>query len=119
LPGKQAAGQSQTHGGVTLEVPTGARVPIAAMEGGGELTPQQQVAVDEILQDFKKEIVELQTAGEGGAASANDAWEAARKRADERYRILFGDAAYNAMQIQAAREALAEKQRQADGTTGQ
>jgi len=88
-----------------VNVPAGSRVPAAELEDLQQRTPQQQNALTKIMTDFHTEIQQSMTP----AGPDPVVWENARLRADERYRILFGDAAFNALTIKAALEALGEK----------
>lgn len=90
-------------GGGIIPVPAGARVPIAALDPIENRPPPQRAALERILDDFQNEV-----AGATGAESG-PAWEQARRRADERYRILYGNDAYNQLTMQAALEALEER----------
>lgn len=98
------SGQSSSRE-LNLPVPLGAKVPAAVVDVTPDYTPQQTQALESIIGDFEKEIAE----GASQGLTETQAWEAARMRADNRYRVLFGDAAYNMMSMQAAIEALEEK----------
>ena len=93
--------------GTELPVPFGARAPAAAFENPDKLSGPQRKALTGILQEFQNDVL--------NSPPESPVWETARARADERYRILFGDAAYNARTMQAALEALNEKK---GGSTG-
>lgn len=98
------SGQSSSRE-LNIPVPLGAKVPAAVVDVTPDYTPQQTQALDAIIADFEKEIAE----GASQGLTETQAWEAARMRADNRYRVLFGDAAYNMMSMKAAIEALEEK----------
>jgi len=122
-PGATFAAPVQANGandaGVSeqeLAVPLGARVPAALMDDSPNLTPQQAQALDTISSDFVD-----QASPQGNASTpkpspapnspkTNDNWNSALTAADEQYRALFGDAAYNARGMQSAVEGLHEQQ---------
>ncbi|OJV22741.1 MAG: hypothetical protein BGO12_03415 [Verrucomicrobia bacterium 61-8] len=69
-------------------------------------TPQQNAALDTIAQDFADEVAQLPSDGSGQKSAL---WQQAAQRADDRYRMLFGDDAANNLQVKAAREVLQQQ----------
>lgn len=96
-----AAGNSRES---NLPVPEGAVIP-AAFYDNEPRSPQQEAALNRILEDFDKNV----TAPSPGL-SEQETWAAAKKIADNQYLTLFGFNAYNERHLQAAKEALKEKQ---------
>lgn len=96
-----AAGNSRE---ANLPVPEGAVIP-AAFYDNEPRSPQQEAALNRILEDFDKNV----TAPSPGL-SEQETWAAAKKIADNQYLTLFGFNAYNERHLQAAKEALKEKQ---------
>lgn len=87
-----------------IAVPPGAIAP-AALYDDEPKTPQQEAALERILNEFQEGVSE--DAGQG--LSQTEIWEAARLQADRRYLTLFGWQAYNARHLQSAKEAVHEK----------
>jgi hypothetical protein len=72
----------------------------------GQKAAQQQIA-NQFANDLAKAAADGTATGTADGTSVDAAaWAAAQQRADEHYRLLFGDDAYNQKTIQAAREAL-------------
>lgn len=91
-----------------LPVPRGTRLPAVVIEEA-TLTDPQSAAADAITDDFIADISEPKTDGDRGALHGEKSrWDSATADADERYRMLFGDQAYNAHTMAAALEALAD-----------
>ncbi len=88
-----------------IDVPFGAKVPAVVLDTAEERPAPQQAALAEILADFSEDVAGITP----DSPDATRIWEQARLRADERYRILFGDDAFNALTMKAAVEALQEK----------
>jgi len=88
-----------------IDVPFGAKVPAVVLDNAQERPAPQQAALAEILADFSEDVAGITP----NSPDATRIWEQARVRADERYRILYGDEAFNALTMQAAIEALQEK----------
>lgn len=108
---EQAVSDSQGQGARVapdISVPSGMKVPAAALDNGDNVTPQQRAELDEILENFSQDVAAVNPAAP--TPSQLETWEAARKKADNSYRVLFGNAAFNALTMDAALEALAEKQ---------
>jgi len=95
-------------GAIEYQIPANASVPAVLLPPDAPLSPVQQAAVDQIIEDFDASL--------GSESSRNGAvpttpvsradWEAQRLTADERYRLLFGDEVHNARTLDAAREGL-------------
>jgi hypothetical protein len=82
---------------IEIEVPFGAKVPIVFLDDTPRPAPQERV-LEQIMEEFTQ------------AVETNPAnWDAARERADHRYKILYGDAAYNQLTMGAALQALEER----------
>lgn len=90
---------------LNIDVPFGAVVPAAVVDNAENRSPQQQAVLNKILTDFQSDVA----APASGSQSRLDTWNQARSRADEQYRVIFGDAAYNQMTMKAALDALPEK----------
>lgn len=100
-PGQSGAAAAADPIELNIEVPFGAKVPAAAVDDTPGLTAPQKKVMQQILVDFQNDVA---------AAPDNlTTWEQARAKADDRYRVIFGDAAYNQMSTAAALEALQEK----------
>jgi len=85
-----------------LVVPTGARVPAILMDAG---SPQDGVPINSIISGIIDEFVETINEAQRTNQNMQEAWEEARQTADERYRLFFGDDAYNGATLEAAIEA--------------
>lgn len=84
-------------------VPTGAQLPAAFLDQR-ELPLPQRRAIDRMANEFI-DAVSADIVGSNELA----AWNSARASADQKYITLFGHAAYNALHLQAAKEAVREK----------
>jgi hypothetical protein len=84
--------------GFVYEIDPGVKAPVALAGTGEPLPPPQAAAIEQIGRDFDRAV-------EAGGGT-EEAWESARKAADERYRLLFGDEAFNQKTLREAREAL-------------
>jgi hypothetical protein len=84
--------------GIIYEIDSGVKAPVALAGTGEPLPPPQAAAIEQIGQEFDRAVA--------AGGDTEEAWEAARKAADERYRLLFGDEAFNQKTIREAREAL-------------
>lgn len=121
------AGETQSPLGVRLA--TNVRLPAAAMPNDLKLTEVSRKALQDILDDYYRELAlgivpeeeavdpemnppqtgQIETAdnGERTLIVTNGAVaDAARKRADQRFRALFGNAAYNRITMHAQMELL-------------
>jgi hypothetical protein len=74
------------------------------------LPPPQRRILDRIANDFM-DAVAVDPAGQN-----RDLWETARETADQQYIKLYGHAAYNALHLRAAREAVREQRSTATTT---
>lgn len=77
------------------------RAPVVFLPEDRPLTPPMEKFLENVRDEFDAAI-----------AAADDpatVWEAARQRADDRYRLLFGDDAYNRKTMRDAMEALKSK----------
>ena len=92
---------------VMLELDRGVQRPIALLESGKKLTGEQAKAKDQIAEEFETKISEAARAPSGNAAPVDQVWLEEQARANERYRLFFGDDAYNVEIVRAAQEALA------------
>lgn len=83
------------------EIPAGMRAPVVFLPEDRPLTPPMEKFLENVRDEFDATI-----------AAADDpatVWEAARQQADDRYRLLFGDDAYNQKTMRDAIEALKSK----------
>lgn len=103
-----------------VAVPFGAQLPAAIVDEGSQLQPAQTAAVDAIADGFVDAVTQggaatgTETGSQAGALqerglSPSAIWDRAREEADSRYRVLFGDSAYNTYTISARIEAIAEQ----------
>jgi len=86
---------------VEYEIPAGMRAPAVLLPEDRPRTPPIQRFLDDVRREFDATI-----------AAADDpaaVWEEARQHADNRYRLLFGDNAYNQKTMQDAIDALRSK----------
>lgn len=97
---------------MVLELDRGIKVPAAVLDNNEPLAPAQAKAKDLVAAEFAEDIIEAQEqpAANEPSAKRSDiseaAWQEAQRKADERYRAMFGDAAYNRASMQAAQEAM-------------
>lgn len=92
---------------VELEVPAGGKLPLALVESGETLSDGQLAAVDATATDFVRSVVSGSASTGGAAKNPNELWSRARRQADERYRLLFGNQAADQAAARAAAEAAA------------
>jgi hypothetical protein len=101
-------------GDVEFEVLPGTKLP-AVFSDDSVLTDGQSVAADAIAESFLDQVA---TAGDPSSQTGlspttqgpGDSWSSASFFANELYRALFGESAYNQRLIQSALEAMAEQQ---------
>lgn len=93
-----------SSGPVLLEVTPGIRSPAVLAESDGALSPQATAMKERIAEDFANEVT--QAADPETAEVDPVTFDNARNRADERYRMFFGDAAYNQVTMSAAKRAI-------------
>jgi hypothetical protein len=108
--GEAPVGSAPARTEIALSVPTGAIAPAAFMDRTPR-TPQQQAAIDQIARDFEAAVSDPPS-----GITQEETWTAARQLADQRYLTLFGYQAYNQYHLQAAKEAVKEKNAQSTGT---
>lgn len=85
-----------------LAVPAGARLPALFLDER-PLPPAQRRVLDRIANEFIDAVA-------GDPSGQNRAlWESARAAADQQYIKLYGHAAYNALHLRAAKEAVREQ----------
>jgi hypothetical protein len=68
-------------------------------------SPQDGVPINSIISGIIDEFVETINEAKRTNQNMQEAWEEARQTADERYRLFFGDDAYNGATLEAAIEA--------------
>jgi hypothetical protein len=93
-------------GPITLELKSGVRLPLAAVKTDDALYPSQIDARQQIAKDFEREIADALSQPGSDKADLDEIWNKARQRADNRFRLLFGDDAYNRASVAAAKEAV-------------
>lgn len=86
---------------IEYEIPAGMRAPVVFLPEERPLTPPMQRFLDDVRREFDAAIA--------AADNPADVWEEARQQADDRYRLLFGDEAYNRKTMSEAIEALRSK----------
>ena len=91
-----------------VELDRGIQLPAALMETGEPLTAAQIAAKKQLGETFAREINDAVNASSADPAALENAWAEAHARANWRYRLLYGDAAFNRASIGAGRDALAE-----------
>jgi hypothetical protein len=112
-PSQQPAVAPESAGAETvIELPPGLSVP-AALAGKNpllNLAPNQQKLADKISDDFMNQVEAGNSGTQGGGKASTDGvesseqnWRRAQQSADDRYRLLFGDAAYNQQSLNAAK----------------
>ena len=79
--------------GSQIILPRGVQMPAALGTTNKQELPAKEKLVEQLANDFGKEIQDISQQSTGEAEFA-EAWEFAKKRSDERYRILFGDQAF-------------------------
>ncbi|MFM7181162.1 MAG: hypothetical protein ACKO2G_06825 [Verrucomicrobiales bacterium] len=90
-----------------LELAPGVQLPAILVDETPGRTPQIQEAKENLARSFEKELTEaLVSIPAGEEKQLARAYHQARKRSDELYRALFGDAAYNNLGIRKATEAI-------------
>lgn len=95
-----------------LELDPGVRAPAAVLENTEALSPGQSkakaIVAAEFAEEISKAVEEPSTSQQPDATPGVDeaAWVQAQREADERFRALFGDAAYNRASMQAAQESM-------------
>lgn len=97
---------STAAGAVTIELSPGVRLPLALMKTEEALYPGQIDAREKIKKDFEREIADALRSPNADKVDIDEVWNDARRRADSRFRLLFGDDAYNRASIVAAKDSL-------------
>jgi hypothetical protein len=91
---------------VTLELDPGIQVPAALIESDEPLPPAEAAANEQIAQDFEREISEAVRTSSGTDPNAiHHTWAEATERANQRYKMMFGFAAFNRASVNAGLDA--------------
>ena len=98
-------------GAMTFELDPGVPLPAALMESESPLPPVLAAAKEGIAREFQRDVTDAVAQPDTPAPVAGKTWPAAKAKADAQFRALFGDAAFNEWNMQAAREALPAKPR--------
>lgn len=97
---------------IDIDVPFGAKIPAVFLDDT-QRPAAQQAALERIMDEFQSAVQNARkkesSEETSGALTDLEVWEAARKRADHRYQILYGDSAYNRLTMSAALQALEER----------
>jgi hypothetical protein len=105
---RKVRGQSeQTASGnleIAVPVPPGEQAPVVFYDNEPRTEPQALI-MDEIARDFN-EAIRRDVPG----YTAEEVWSEARDWADERYMLFFGEEDWNKLHLQAALDALREKE---------
>jgi len=96
-------------GALVVEVGPGIALPAAFLPGDEALSPELAKLKAGIAQEFEREIADALSEQTDAPQHIEDIYSAAKSRADERFRQLFGDEAFNHYAARAAREAAAEE----------
>lgn len=99
-----STGSSPANRELAVTVPPGEQAPAVFYDNEPRTEPQMLI-IDEIARDFN-EAIQREVPG----YTAEDVWSEARDWADERYMLFFGEEALNKLHLQAAQEAVAEKE---------
>ena len=83
-------------------------MPAALVEPGVSMTAPQAVANQQIGEAFAREINDAVAAPSGDAQAVSQAWSDARAASNWRYKLLFGNAAFNRASISAGLDALSD-----------
>lgn len=89
---------------IIYEIEAGMRAPVALLPHDKPMSPQVAGALESIRQDFDNAV--------SSAPDPAAVWDAARKRADEEYKMFFGFEAYNQRAMQDAIDALESRKAQ-------
>lgn len=92
-----------------LAVPVGARLPALFLDERALPAPQRRV-LDRVANEF------IDAVSSDPSGQDRILWESAREAADQQYIKLYGHAAYNALHMQAAKEAVREQRANNDVT---
>lgn len=94
---------AQAFRALTLDLAPGVQQPIALLDATTDLPPPQAGALADIHNEFIEHIEAA--AGVSSDQELNETWDRQQTEADSRYRIVFGEAAFMRMQMDAARNA--------------
>jgi hypothetical protein len=92
-----------------IELAPGVQMPVAALESAEPLSVQEAALKDGIAGEFGREVGEAAAESASSPEVLDQAWSRAQVRANERFRLFFGDQAYNRESIRAGRQALARE----------
>ena len=98
------SGSSPGNLEIAVTVPRGEQAPAVFYDDEPRTEPQVRI-LDEIARDFK-EAIQREVPGYTG----EEVWSEARDWADERYMLFFGEEAWNKLHLQAALDAVREKE---------
>jgi hypothetical protein len=106
--------RNSANDSVEVELSPGVQVPAVFLDDGEDMTPSQQEAAQNIADNFSREIGKAVAGATHAGAnpagpSLDNAWFSAKNRADEQYRALFGNDAYNRKSVEAGIEAVSSK----------
>ena len=106
LRSREEASDSKMAQALTdIEVPQNYSIPATLMDAGAPDDSQETKAMmKSIMDDFANSIQVAKNSGQKEV----DAWEEARQKADERYRLLFGEDAFKEASLAAAIDAIEE-----------
>jgi hypothetical protein len=93
-------------GTIDMDVPAGAALPVVLLDSVQLLSAEQAGAMDATADQFVKEVAQNPAAQTSDPQLAAVIWDGGRQRANERYRLLFGDDAANRELMRAALEML-------------
>jgi hypothetical protein len=99
-----SSGSSPRNLEIAVTVPPGEQAPAVFYDDEPRTEPQVRI-LDEIARDFK-EAIQREVPGYTG----EEVWSEARDWADERYMLFFGEEAWNKLHLQAALDAVREKE---------
>ncbi len=93
-----------------LIIPRGERLPAAILYSPSHLTPQQAEVLDRISEEFLDSVLPARSESQETLGKTDSKkWSKSLNDANEKFRAIFGVDAFNAVTLQAAKEALAEK----------
>lgn len=95
-------------GGFTFELDAGVHLPAALLESESALPPAIATAKEGIAREFQREVTDAVARPGTPSRDVGKVWPAAKAKADAQFRAMFGEAAFNEWNMQAAREALPE-----------
>ncbi len=95
-----------SSGEVSFELDPGVQVPAVLLDGEDLLPQSVSEAKKGIAREFEREVMNASSDSNSPTSNLVQTWAAAKSTANDRFRALFGEAAYNEKAMQAAREAL-------------